>query len=188
MMPKMDGFEVIDTLRQQPKFHRLPIVVLSARSELSDRLKGLEIGVNAYISKPFNVSELLLQVQNLLDLKSKREGTLTEDQTEEQLTQEDRDLQTLIAFVQSRISESTIKAAVLAEEINVSRSSLYRMLKSTTGFTPAEFVRELKLQQAREIREADPHLTVAELADRVGFSNASYFSRLYKERFGKRPS
>jgi YesN/AraC family two-component response regulator len=188
MMPEMDGFGVIENLRSQHRFQRLPIVVLSARSEMEDRLKGFEMGVNAYIGKPFNTDELLIRVRNMLELKEKRdEATADSAPSKKQLSEDEQTLQELINFVNENIQESTIKVETLAEVINVSRSSLYRLLKANTGFTPAEFVRELKLQKASEWIEKNPKLTIAELADRVGYSNPTYFSRLYKERFGKRP-
>jgi signal transduction histidine kinase/DNA-binding response OmpR family regulator len=188
MMPEMDGFGVIEKLRSQHRFQRLPIVVLSARSEMADRLKGFEMGVNAYIGKPFNTDELLVRVRNMLELKEKRDEASADSTTsKEQLSEDEQTLKELIEYVNEHIQESTIKVETLAEVINVSRSSLYRLLKANTGFTPAEFVRELKLQKASELIEKNPKLPIAELADRVGYSNSTYFSRLYKERFGKRP-
>lgn len=187
MMPELDGFGVIEHIRNSETNQLTPIVILSARSELEDRIHGFEIGVNAYIAKPFSSDELLARVDNLLDLKSKRDDALEEYGDDVSEDPESELIQTLVAFVKDNISQSDITAEDLAGQIHQSRSNLYRYLKVSTGFTPAEFVRELRLTEADRILQTDKNIRISELGRMVGFSNSSYFSRLYKKRFGKSP-
>lgn len=192
MMPGKDGFEVIQHMRSSSKHLLTPVVVLSARSELEDRVKGFEIGVNAYIAKPFHVNELMARVDNLLDLKEKREEAQKEYNDNGKEVLEAPDEQTLmvnklVEFVKLHISQPEITVDFLADHVKQSRSQFYRNLKLATGYSPAEFVRELRLREAERIVETDKDIRIGELSHRVGFSSASYFSRLFKKRFGRSP-
>lgn len=187
MMPEIDGFGVLAHIRDTPEFALLPVIILSARSELEDRIRGFEIGVNAYLSKPFNTTELLVRIDNLLRLKQERDSAreeLGESSQDDYVNESDLALiKKLEVYVLDRLSNSDVTAEELATAVNQSRSNLYRNLKTTTGFTPAEFVREVKLREAERMLSRNPGLRMIEVATKVGFSNTSYFSRLYKKRF-----
>lgn len=187
MMPEMDGFTFAEKVRKDPQFRLTPIVMLSARAEIEDRIQGYEIGVSDYLVKPFNEAELKARVNNLLHRKVERER-YTQNSAESSEAHNSSLVEKIKAFVEANLSESKINVEQLSQEVNLSRRQLYRNLKAETGCTPAEFIREVRLYNARDILESKQNKTVSEVAYAVGFSTPSYFSKLFKERFGCSPS
>jgi YesN/AraC family two-component response regulator len=185
MMPKMDGFEFAEWVKSQSEHMLTPIIVLSARAELEDRIKGFSIGVQDYLIKPFNPQELRVRVGNLLNFKRAR-VRFEEREEPEELNGDQQLLEDLRVFVSNRLDEE-ISVEQLAEAVHLSRRQLYRKLKSLTGFTPAQFTREIRLQQALTFLQQQKAGTISEIAHSVGFSTPGYFSRLFKERFGSSP-
>ena len=185
MMPKMDGFEFAEWVKSQSEHMLTPIIVLSARAELEDRIKGFSIGVQDYLIKPFNPQELRVRVGNLLNFKRARDR-FEEREEPEELNGDQQLLEDLRVFVSNRLDEE-ISVEQLAEAVHLSRRQLYRKLKSLTGFTPAQFTREIRLQQALTFLQQQKAGTISEIAHSVGFSTPGYFSRLFKERFGSSP-
>ena len=188
MMPEMDGYEFTEYIRSVPEFRLTPIILLSARADVEDRIKGYSIGISDYLVKPFDRHELKARVKNLLDLKQERDKQIDESGGQkENYSEEVTFVAQLRNFVEDHISKSEITVEELSEQASVSRSQLYRKLKTATGFTPAEFVKEIRLNKARSILEQKQKGTIAEVAYDVGFSTPSYFSRLYKKRYGRSP-
>ncbi len=193
MMPEIDGFGVLSHIRQSEPHRFTPVIILSARAEMEDRIRGFEIGVNDYLAKPFSTEELVVRAENLLELRSNRQEAreeYEEDSTDSEVV-EDAFLtgmvESLETYVRERLSQSEITAEELAALVVQSRSTLYRNLKIATGYTPAQFVREIRLLEAQKIFHNEPRALISDVSQRVGFSNASYFSRLYKKKFGLRP-
>lgn len=188
MMPEMDGFEFISHVRSVPDFRDIPIVVLSARAEQEDRIHGYSIGVSDFLIKPFSEIELLARVTNLLSLK--RERDQLQEETEEydiEPSEEVAFIKSLQDFIESNIRETEITVEQLCDAAAISRSNLYRRLKSATGHSPAEFVREIKLNRARMLLERRQKRTISEVCYAVGFGTPSYFTRMYRSRYGKNP-
>lgn len=187
MMPEMNGFEFASWVRSVPESRQIPVILLSARSEVEDKVYGFEIGVSDYLTKPFNAQELQARVDNLLTLKKEREQF--SNQEEESTLSADAELvQQLQEFVESKIGNNDISVDDLAASASMSVRNLQRILKSVTGFTPVEFIREVRLYAARDLLETKQKRTVSEVAYAVGFSTPSYFSKLYKKRFGTSPA
>lgn len=188
MMPNMDGFEFVKYVRSVPEYRLTPIIMLSARAEVEDRIHGYEIGISDYLVKPFNEQELRARINNLLMLKNERENLLQQaDIPDEEKSVDIELVARLQKYIEENITVHEITVEQLSAEVNMSRRQLYRKLKSATGYTPAEFVREIKLNKARHILERKQKQTIAEVAYAVGFSTPSYFSRLFNVRFGRNP-
>lgn len=188
MMPEMDGFQFIEYVRSVPAYRTIPIVVLSARAESEDRIHGYRIGVSDYLVKPFNQIELQARISNLLALKKEREEIQNESyENEIEPSDAETFIKTLHDFITKNISETEISVERLCDVANTSRSQLYRKLKSITGHSPAEFVREIKLDKARLMLEKRQKQTIAEVCYAVGFGTPSYFTRMFRTRFGKSP-
>ncbi|SMO95363.1 hybrid sensor histidine kinase/response regulator transcription factor [Gracilimonas mengyeensis] len=189
MMPEMDGFTFAEEVRNMSDFKLTPIILLSARAEVEDRVRGYEIGVSDYLAKPFNAQELKARVKNLLHLRSEREKYQQENGVAEESENIPLTLQQkLQAYVEDRLSDSNITVEELSDHVNMSRRQLYRKLKADTGYTPAEFIREIRMYKARLMLEDHKKMTVSEVGYAVGFRTPSYFSKLFKERFGRSPS
>lgn len=188
MMSGMDGFEFAEYIRSVPEFRFIPLIVLSALSGEDERIQAFDIGVSDYLIKPFNARELKARVANLLKLKFEREQARQEfHEKAEEISENALLVKKLKAFVMEHVSESNISVEELCSVVNLSRSQLYRNLKAVTGFTPAEFVKEVKLRYARHVLENKKPRTISEAAYAAGFSTPSYFTKLYRERFGQHP-
>ncbi len=193
MMPKMNGFEFAEWLRSVPEFKQVPIILLSARSEVEDKVHGFHLGISDYLTKPFNALELQARVENLLALKKERNEmrmSLTKCVAGEEPMQsvEAELVQQLQKWIEKRLDQTNITVDDLAEQVNMSTRSLQRTLKLNTGYAPSEFIREVRLSAAQILLETKQKRTISEVAYAVGFSSPSYFSRQYKKRFGTSPS
>lgn len=189
MMPEMNGFEFAQWMRSVPEFKNIPIILLSARSEVQDKVHGFQLGVSDYLTKPFNAQELQARVDNLLMLKKEREEMALSTKGEEAPMSADSEIvQQLQHFVESKIQSANISVEDLAAQAAMSTRNLQRSLKSITGFTPVEFIREVRLYTARDLLESKQKRSISEVAYAVGFSTPAYFSKLYKKRFGNSPS
>ena len=169
MMPEMDGFELVKNIRSNPQYYFTPVILISAKAEEEARLEGYRIGISDYLVKPFSEAELKVRIQNLL--RQKRERLKYISETQSQGTADDKTslVETLKQYIESRITNETITIKELSQGVNMSRRQLYRDLKALTGFTPAEFVREVKLRRARNLLEQNPKITVSEVARQVGY-------------------
>jgi DNA-binding response OmpR family regulator len=186
MMPVMDGFEMVTEIKKDAALNKIPVVMLTARAGLEDKLEGLRIGVDDYIRKPFDILELKARIANLIArIPAKR----AEESAGDPVTGIDqRWLQLLEQNVIRNISRSDFTINALADTMQISRRQLYRKIKLYTGLAANEYVREVRLFEARKLLEERSVRTVAELAYAVGFEDPDYFSRIYMERFGYRPS
>ncbi|MEX0685735.1 MAG: response regulator [Balneolales bacterium] len=188
-MPEVDGFELINYVRSVPEFYDTPIIIISAKTEVNDRIYGFQIGISDYLTKPFNDNELKARIHNLIKFKKEREkqSEVPEDEAET-FSHEKVFVNQLKEYVEQNITNTNISTELLSEAVNLSRRQLYRRLNKATGFTPAVFVREIRFLRSRHLLEQKEKQTIAEVAYSVGFSNPSHFSRLFKQRFGILPS
>jgi signal transduction histidine kinase/DNA-binding response OmpR family regulator/ligand-binding sensor domain-containing protein len=197
MMPIMDGFELLETLKLSKKWRHIPVIMLTARSNMKAKLKALRIGVDDYMLKPFDEEELLTRIENLLERYEERQlaanineklPKITNEKSTIAISENDTKwLEQLEFDIQSEINNTQFSIYNLAIELNLSERQFQRKVKKLTGLTPNKYLREIKLQAAREILEASEIQTVNEVAYAVGFDTPKYFSKIYEQRFGKRP-
>lgn len=191
MMPVMNGFELLEELRKDEQLSATPTIFLTGLADIQHRLKGLNIGVNDYIVKPFNNDELLIQIKNLINFsKMRTERQLETDSEQDDLPdnwKSDEFMQKLIEWTQERIDSGHLTTEEMAHAMNVSRRTLYRQIKKKTGFTVAGLLKEVRLQFARQLVETGKVDRIGELCHRVGYENSTYFRDLYIHRFGKDP-
>lgn len=197
MMPKLDGSQLLEKMRADERFLQMPFILLTARAGEQDRLSGYRLGVDDYMTKPFNEEELLARVHNLLQRQAVRKKAL-EEETRQQgaayqhnpsfLPHELEVVKKVEQFVYSRLDDSALSVEDIATQVALSSRQLNRILKKITGFSTNAFARELRLQKARHLLENKSVNTVAEAALEVGFETHAYFSKIYKNRFGRLPS
>ncbi len=192
MMPEMDGYQLLEKLKSDEKFWRVPVIMLTARADIQDKLRALRIGVDDYLLKPFDEEELLARISNLLRNAANR-LTEVEMPQEEVLTPvmgevDQRWLEKLEATVLTHLHEPSLSVAGLADEFAMSESTFLRQVKRLTGLTPSAYLNEHKLNRARHLLETGAFSSIGDIAFEVGFEDAKSFARSFKARFGKSPS
>ena len=196
MMPGKDGFALCSQLKSDPATSHIPAILLTARTDSEE--EGLRIGADDYITKPFNAKTLALKVRNLLDTrKSYREAICrnlgvspsnSHPKPGGALNEQDTtfiDQATAIAI--TYLSDSDFKTDTLYRELGMSRTLVYRKMKSFTGLSPNEFIRKVRLNKASQMLK-EGKLSVSEVMNLTGFNHRSYFIKCFKEEFGDLPS
>lgn len=197
MMPEMDGYEVCERLKKDERTSHVPIILLTAKAEETDRIAGLRKGADAYLRKPFNQEELFARLEQLRALRrtlqlryagaagDSRVGTDSAITTEPTL--EDHFLQKLRETVLANLDDDTLGAEQLSHAVQLSTSQLYRKLSALTGEPPNAFIRKIRLGRAMEMLKTTD-LNISEIAYSVGFNDPNYFSRAFGKEFGHTPS
>ncbi len=183
MMPLMDGMELLANIRASEQTATLPVLILSARSTSADRNLALANQADDYLAKPFDSDELVLRVRNILHRQRNLATEPTKEHGEMPLSADEQWLAKAKRCVQENLANPAFDALTLADKLAVSKPTLHRHMEKAAQTTPAAFIRDLRLQKARELMEANAFRTVAEVAYAVGFASPGYFSRLYKQRF-----
>ena len=191
VMPVMNGFELLQKIRDNDMFCHIPVIMLSVENALETRIKGLEYGADAYIEKPFSPTHLSATIENLLS----RRNAMIKRYTASPLDVENGSIISsldhnwfnhLTSYINDNIQETDISVEDLANELNMSYSSFQRKLKGLTGLSPVEFVRLIRLKKAAELLNSSKY-RVNEVAYMVGFNKPSYFTALFKKQFGVLP-
>lgn len=192
MMPQKNGYEVCQTLKKDARTSHIPIILLTAKASIPDRVKGLRQGADAYLTKPFNKEELQVRLQKLVALRrqlQKKYGQMLALRTKKIPTTdlEDIFLQKLLGVIEKRINDTDLGVKDLCRAAKLSSVQVNRKLKALTGRTPSLFIRLIRLQKGKEMLQTSD-LTVAEVAYSVGFTDPNYFSRAFSEEFNQTPS
>ncbi len=197
MMPQMDGFQLLNKLKTNDQFRHIPILMLTARAGKDDKLKALRIGVDDYMTKPFEQEELFVRVENLLknnlerqrhkaESEMKVEGTLANSVN---ISAEDLNwLETTESTVKEQLKDPKFNTQALADALQISRIHLFRRLKNITGLSPSQYIKEARLVQARQLIENQTYDSIKAVAYSVGMHHLGSFASQFKARFGKSPS
>lgn len=188
MMPVMDGHQLLARLKADEATRHLPVVMLTARADVRDKLWALRVGVDDYLLKPFETPELLARLANLLANQTARQQALAEPPHPALPQINQQWLETFEGYVRQHMADITLTVPHLAEQFAMSESTLLRQLKRLTGLSPSQYVQAVRLDQARYLLENRVCNTVAEVAARTGYEDARSFSRSFRARFGKLPS
>lgn len=190
MMPEMDGNELCRWVKADKRTSNIPFVLLTAKQSVENKVEGLTIGADDYVTKPFNMEVLILRMRKLIDLSSKNKlrTRIDPEPSEIVITSMDEKLiENAIKYVEANISRSDLSVEELSHELGMSRVHLYKKLLQITGKTPIEFIRIIRLKRAAQLlRESQQN--VSEVAYQVGFNNPKYFSKYFKDEFGVLPS
>lgn len=192
MMPDMDGITLTRKLKSHATTSHIPVILLTARTSTVFKKEGYETGADDYITKPFNPTLLITRVRNLLKSREIlvaqiRNELATQPNDLNLSTPDERFLKDLVKIVHDHLDNSELNAELIANEMGMSHSVVYKKVKALTGFNLVEFVRDYRLQQASEILKKY-RFSVAEACYKVGFSDKKYFSQIFKKKFGSTPS
>ena len=213
MMPVMDGLEMIRQIKENNNICHIPIIVLSAKASLDDRIAGLEQGIDDYITKPFSATYLKARVKNLLVQRQKLQMLYRQDlmsagmaipvsdeQTEKRLTDNpesdkspvmspnDRKfMDRLVEFMEKNMDNGELIVDDFVHELAVSRSVFFKKLKTLTGLAPIEFIKEMRINRAVQLIETGEY-SMTQISYMVGINDPRYFSKCFKQKMGMTPT
>lgn len=192
MMPRMDGFQLCQALKSDARTSHIPLILLTAKATLKDKIEGLETGADEYIMKPFEATELKARIKNLLEQRKRihkhfqKNGIIKFD--EKHFTSVDQKfLQQAVEIINSHIPDSSFSVEMFAEKLAVSRSLLHKKLVALIGESPGELMKRIRLNKAANLIEHNSS-NITETAFEVGFNDPSYFTACFKKQFGVSPS
>ena len=194
MMPEMDGFTLLRMIKSNANVAHIPVIMLTSKADIGNRLEGLERGADAFLPKPFDVEELHMSIENLIvgrqRLKGKYSGAQQQaDKVEVKEVKGNDELlmERVMKSINKNLSNSDFNVDMLTMEVGISRAQLHRKMKEITGISTSEFIRNIRLEQAaRLLREQK--INVTQVAYTVGFSNLAHFSTIFRKHFGIAPT
>ena len=193
MMPNLDGLSLCKKLKSDMLTSHIPIILLTAKAEIENRIEGLEMGADSYIPKPFHPRHLFVRIEKLL--KSREQiseyfkanfGTPTYDLQQDFSTRDKELLERCIAYIEKNHADENLDADHLASFLAMSKAQLYRKIKALTGLTPHGLIKNFRLKKARQMI-AEGKYSISDIIIMTGFNNRTYFYRSYKEAFGETP-
>jgi signal transduction histidine kinase/ligand-binding sensor domain-containing protein/DNA-binding response OmpR family regulator len=192
MMPKMDGIQFCSAVKSNSRTSHIPIILLTAKATLKDKIEGLETGADDYIMKPFEAEELKARIRSLLDQRKRmqeffRQHELFGEEIEDITSVDKKFLRDTIKIIKENLSDSSFSVELLAKNLAVSRQLLYKKLISLVGESPNEFIKRIRLNKSLKLIERKS-ANISEIALEVGFSNPSYFAECFQKQFGVLPS
>jgi YesN/AraC family two-component response regulator len=194
MMPEMDGFTMLRMIRTNGNINHLPVVMLTSKTDIGNRLEGLERGADAYLTKPFSIEELHATIDNLiasrLRLRGKYSGTQMPNEQIKKIEVKGNDeqlMERIIDSINKHLSDSDFSVEMLCDEVGMSRANLHRKMKQMTGITASDFLRNLRMEQAARLL-SEQKVNITQVAYSVGFSSLPYFSTAFKKHFGISPT
>jgi DNA-binding response OmpR family regulator len=194
MMPVMDGNTLCRKIKKHPQTNHIPVILLTAKAQANDRVEGLENGADSFIVKPFNVDVLRSTIANLIDSRRVLRNKFSGAQEQEDKVQpvkvrpgDDKFMERLMAVVNAHLADSDFNVEVLSSELGLSRVHIHRKLKEITNLSTANFIKQVRLQQAAKLLTEDDKLNVSEVAYAVGYGSLSSFSVAFREMYGVSP-
>lgn len=188
IMPGMDGMELCSAIKKNPDTSHIPVILLSARSLPVDKVEGFDALADEYMTKPFQSEVLLSRIANLIRQRESmrdafRKNIVLEPSSVSGTTSDERFMKNVISVIEEHVSEPEFGVDELCEEIGVSRPALYRKIKSLTGLSAIRFLRSIRLKRAAQLLASDENMSVSSVMYATGFSNMSYFSRIFFDEF-----
>jgi len=191
-MPEMTGIELCKKIKDDKRTSHIPVVLLTALTGEAEQLKGLEIGANDYMTKPFNFEILLSKIKNILTLRDTYKRTYKK-QLDVQLNglplqnEDEKLLKSIVEYIELNISNDSLSVKELSQKMNMSRGSLYSKLLVLTGKSPVEFIRSIRLKKAVYLLE-NSQMNISQICYEVGFNTPKYFAKSFKDEYNMLPS
>lgn len=206
MMPAMDGLDMVKNIKENREICHIPIILLSAKLSLDDRISGLEQGIDDYITKPFSATYLKIRIKSLLHqrkelqeiywkawsekLNNTQETTLEEKLTPSQpqiISYDEQFMQQVMQVMEEQMENSELTVDEFAQLLNLGRSVFYQKLKSIIGLSPVDFIREIRIKRAVQLIDSGEY-NFSQVAYMTGFNDPKYFGKCFKRQMGMTPS
>ena len=195
MMPVMDGYELVKYVKNSVDYSHLPVILLTAKAQESDKMDALTVGADEYMTKPFKMKELQLRIDNLIANRQRISREFKQQSIEEvkvkNVTMPSPDnefLDKAMACVHNHLDDADYDRESFASDMGMSASSLYNKLRAVTGMNATSFIRDIRMKEACRLVKSTPGIRVSDLAYSVGFKDPKYFSTIFKKEFGMQPS
>lgn len=194
MMPMVDGLTLLHRLKKNADTHHIPVVLLSSKQDIGDRMAGWDRGADGYLGKPFHIEELEALIENLIDNRLRMKGKFSGVQdTEGKISapemkgNDETLLGRVMKVIDQNIEDPRLNVEKLAQDVGLSRAHLHRRMKEMVGMTPSDFIRTIRMRRACELlRKGD--VAVTQVAYKVGFTSQPHFSTIFKNFTGFTPS
>ena len=192
MMPSMDGLEFCQKIKSEWQTSDIPVILLTAKASFENKIEGLEIGADDYLTKPFEQRELFTRIKNLLEQRNRLRSKYSQNidvlsGTENLNTADDEFIKKTLELVEKNLDKSNFGTEQLAKELFVSRTQLHRKMLEITGKAPGEFVRMIKFKHAAQLI-IEKRLSITQIAFEIGFSSPAQFTRAFSKQFNCLPS
>ena len=192
-MPNVDGLELTQFIKKNPDTDHIPVILLTAKTAIESRLQALQFGADDYVTKPFEPEYLRARVQNILAQRTHLEQSYRqrlmrlEPQKTDDPVPSDAFLAKLLDIMDKQMDNNTLTVDELVEEMNMGRTVFFNKMKSLTGLSPVEFIREMRIKRAAQLLE-DRKYNITEVTYMVGMNDSRYFSKCFKNTYGVTPS
>ncbi|MBX2875205.1 MAG: helix-turn-helix domain-containing protein, partial [Saprospiraceae bacterium] len=194
MMPEKDGFELLQTLKQDERTNHIPLILLTAKADIESKLQGLSFGADAYLAKPFHPGELEIRIQNLIEIRKRlqlryqksKDHEIDSTTINKPIMNEDPFLMKVRRNVERNMGDEKFGIPELCQALAISRTQLHRKLKAVTGQSTSYVVRSIRLERAKKLL-VTTDLNVSEVGYAVGYTNSSHFTQDFRREFGKPP-
>ena len=199
----MDGIELVHALREEMTNSHIPIVLLTAKSTIESKIEGMQQGADDYITKPFSAAYLKARIINLLEQRKKLQALYcasllpnaseqNDSETEKEpvpvLSPNDqRFMDKIMETIEKNLDNGELMVEDIASEVNMSRSVFFKKLKTLTGLSPIEFLKEVRMKRAVQLIETEEY-SMAQIAYMVGINDSHYFSKCFKQQYGITPT
>ncbi|MDR1380071.1 MAG: response regulator [Tannerella sp.] len=191
MMPGMDGFELCRNIKEDLNYSHIPVVLVTAKSDMQSKIHGLETGADAYVEKPFSMNHLITQLTTILNNRRREKEAFMRkpflsvrnmgmNKADEEFVRK------IIGIIEENITDSAFSVERLAENVFMSRSNLHRKIKALTELTSIDFIRLIRLKRAAELIQSGKY-RIGEVCYLVGINSPSYFIKLFQKQFGMTP-
>ncbi|GHT62395.1 hybrid sensor histidine kinase/response regulator [Bacteroidia bacterium] len=197
MMPGLNGVELLQKLKNNLNTSHIPVVLLTAKTNIESKLEGLEYGADDYITKPFSVPYFCGRIRNILEQRERLQELYRihlpgakpgyEPKKPEITRQDDIFMSKVMQLIEDNMSNSDFLIEAIAESVGVSRSVFFKKIKGLTGLAPVEFIRDIRIQRAGQLL-ATGQISIKETAYRIGISDMGYFRKCFRQKFGMNPS
>jgi DNA-binding response OmpR family regulator len=194
MMPLMNGNVLCRRIKKHPQLNHIPVILLTAKAQSDDRVEGMNCGADSFITKPFNVDVLRSTISNLIDNRRVLRNKFSGAQEQEDKVQpvqvrpvDDKFMEKVMESINAHMADPEFNVEALCEDLGLSRVHVHRKLKEITNLPTANFIKQVRLQQAARLLTEEERLNVSEVAYAVGYSNLSNFSVAFREMYGVSP-
>ena len=193
-MPVMDGITLLKKIKSNSNISDIPVILLTSKASVEDRLDGLKKGADAFLAKPFSMDELHVLIDNLIDNVRRLRGKFSGAQEQkdkiadvEVKGNDDALMERIMQEINAHLSEPEFNVESLTKDVGISRAQLHRKMKEITGISAGEFIRNLRLEQAARLI-AKGEINITQVAFAVGFNNQTHFSTVFKKHYGMTPT